>query len=54
MIEYRSVNGHIEVYRDGVFLFSADSMVEAYQEVDLLPSPYAVCTKSGGTTDARA
>ncbi len=34
MYEFRSVNGHIEVYdSDGDFLFSADTMGEAYAEL---------------------
>lgn len=33
MIEYRNVNGHIEVYVDGVFSFSADTMTEARNEM---------------------
>jgi hypothetical protein len=31
--EFRNVRGHIEVLRNGVFQFSADSMSEARQEV---------------------
>lgn len=31
-IKYINVNGHIEVYGDGVFLFSADTMAEAVEE----------------------
>lgn len=33
MIEYRRVMEHIEVYKDGEFLVSADNMREAEQEV---------------------
>ena len=33
MIEYRHVRGHVEVFLDGVFCFSADTMGEAYREV---------------------
>jgi len=33
MFDFRSVNGHIEVFDQyGDFLFSADTMGEAYQE----------------------
>ncbi len=28
-MEYRNIRGHIEVYLDGVFLFSADTIEEA-------------------------
>lgn len=35
MYEYRSVNGHIEVYLDGIFQFSADSQHEADEELEL-------------------
>lgn len=32
--QFRSVGGHIEVYsEDGEFLFSADTMQEAWQEL---------------------
>ena len=38
MFEFRSVNGHIEVFDQyGDFLFSADTMGEAYSEA------YAAC-----------
>lgn len=30
MYEFRNVAGHIEVYRYGSFLFSADTKAEAY------------------------
>ena len=33
MYEFRNVKGHIEVYRYGSFLFSADSMQEAREEI---------------------
>ena len=33
-IEYRYVNGHVEVYENGVFLFSADTKVEAERETE--------------------
>jgi len=33
MYEYRNVNGHIEVYRNYIFQFSADTMTEAREEV---------------------
>ena len=32
-MEFRNVNGHIEVYIDGVFQFSADTMSEALREL---------------------
>lgn len=32
MLEYRPVRGHIEVYKDEVFWFSADSIKEADEE----------------------
>ena len=33
MFDFRHINGHIEVYDQyGAFLFSADTMGEAYQE----------------------
>lgn len=32
-MEFRRVNGHVEVYLDGVFLFSADTLAEARQEL---------------------
>lgn len=31
--EFKCVRGHVEVYLDGVFLFSADSIGEAHQEL---------------------
>ena len=33
MIEFKNVRGYIEVYRDGVFLFSADTISEAKEEL---------------------
>lgn len=33
MYEFRHVNGHIEVFLDGEFQFSADTMQEAYCEL---------------------
>lgn len=32
-LEYRYVRGHVEVYLDGSFLCSADTMSEAHEEV---------------------
>ena len=34
MIEFRNVRGHIEVYIDGVFQFSADNLREAEQDLE--------------------
>lgn len=34
MYEFRQVHGHIEVFLDGEFLFSADSMKEVYEELE--------------------
>ena len=34
MLEFRYVRGHIEVYRQGEFLFSADTMSEAREELE--------------------
>lgn len=31
-IEYRHVKGHVEVFENGVFLFSADTQAEAERE----------------------
>jgi hypothetical protein len=31
--EIKMVNGHIEIYIDGVFQFSADTMGEALEEI---------------------
>lgn len=36
MYEFRNVYGHVEVYFDGVFFFSADTECEAQQELDAL------------------
>lgn len=33
MYQFRNVRGHIEVYLDGAFLFSADTLSEAYAEL---------------------
>ena len=33
MYEFRNVKGHIEVYRYGSFLFSADTAEEARREI---------------------
>ena len=33
MFEMKWVNGHIEVYQDGVFCFSADNRAEAEREL---------------------
>lgn len=33
MYELRSVRGHVEVYLDGVFCFSADTWREAEEEI---------------------
>lgn len=33
MYEFRHINGHIEVFLDGEFQFSADTMQEAYIEL---------------------
>ena len=33
MYEFRYVDGHIEVFLDGEFQFSADTMQEAYSEL---------------------
>lgn len=33
MYDFKSVKGHVEVYLDGVFQFSADSMSEARREL---------------------
>lgn len=32
--EYRHVRGHVEVYIDGAFILSADTMAEAHREVN--------------------
>ena len=36
MYEIESVRGHVEVYLDGVFCFSADTRSEAEREIDEL------------------
>ena len=36
MFEMRWVRDHIEVYRNGVFFFSADSRAEAERELEAL------------------
>ena len=34
MYEIRWVQGHIEVFLNGIFQFSADNMKEVYEELD--------------------
>lgn len=34
MIEYRKVREHIEVYKNGEFLFSADTIEEAHHDLE--------------------
>ncbi len=34
MYEFRSVRGHIEVFLNGVFQFSADTIAEAREEIE--------------------
>lgn len=34
MYEFRQIKGHIEVYLDGEFQFSADTMQEAREELE--------------------
>lgn len=41
MCEFRYVKGHIEVYLNGEFWFSADTMEEAYDEIK-------ICSPTGG------
>jgi len=36
MTEYRHVRGHVEVYIDGVFVISADTMAEAHEEINAM------------------
>ena len=36
MYEPRYVNGHVEVYKDGVFQFSCDDMAEFRREMAVL------------------
>ena len=38
MCEFRYVKGHIEVYLNGEFWFSADTMQEAYDEIKNMQS----------------
>lgn len=33
MYEFRMVRGHVEVFLDGVFQFSADTIAEAHEEI---------------------
>lgn len=33
MYEFRNVRGHVEVYLDGEFQFSADTIAEAHREL---------------------
>lgn len=35
MIEYRNVNGHIEVFVNGRFVVSADTLAEAKKEMEV-------------------
>lgn len=32
--EYRNVNGHVEVFVDGSFFVSADTLAEAHKEME--------------------
>jgi len=34
MVEFRNVKGHIEVFKDGKFQFSADNRQEAEKELE--------------------
>ena len=36
MYEFRNVKGHVEVYQDNVFQFSADNDIEARKELEIL------------------
>lgn len=36
MYEIRSIRGHIEVFLDGAFCFSADTWGEAEREIELM------------------
>lgn len=36
MYEFRNVKGHVEVYRDNIFQFSADNDIEAREELETL------------------
>lgn len=40
MIEFRKVKEHIEVYKDGVFIVSADNLSEAHKELNALGIDY--------------
>jgi len=33
-VEFRYVNGHVEVFLNGIFLFSADTKAEALREIE--------------------
>ena len=33
-MEFRYVNGHVEVFLNGIFLFSADTKAEALREIE--------------------
>ena len=35
LYDFKRVNGHVEVYLDGVFLFSADNLPEALREISI-------------------
>lgn len=35
MFVFKNVNGHIEVFLNGEFQFSADTMYEAYNELEV-------------------
>lgn len=34
MYEFKNVMGHVEVYLDGAFCFSADTIAEAQEEIE--------------------
>ncbi len=34
MFTFKYVNGHVEVYQHGIFLFSADTKAEALEELE--------------------
>jgi len=34
MYEFKQVRGHVEVYLDGAFCFSADTLGEAHAEIE--------------------
>jgi hypothetical protein len=40
LIEFRNVKGHIEVYKDGEFIVSADNRREAEEELDEIGVEY--------------